>query len=120
MKALCRLECDCIRVFKLKKGPRQMVSASSRLYRIDDEYMVKDVRTGDCFCFYDIDSTQPYCTRPVLVDPDFTKALIDSAKLAGNKKSIWINLSGSKLMEYLTVVIVCGALLYGFLVGGGF
>lgn len=120
MKALCRLECDTVRIFKLKKGPRQMVSANSRLYRIDDELMVKDVRTGDCYAFYDIDSTQPYSSQPILVDPDFTRALIDSAKLAGNKKSIWMNVSGSKLMEYLTVAVVVGALIYGFLVGGGF
>lgn len=120
MKILCRVECDRIRVYKLKRGPRQMVSLASRLYRIDDRYMVKDIRTDQCMIIYDIDSTQPYMVEPEPVDPDYTRALIDSAKMSGNKKSIWMNLSGSKLMEYMTVFIVAGALLYGFLLKGGF
>ena len=103
----------------MKKGPRQMVTANSRLYRIDDQFMIKDELTDSCMIFYDIDSTQPYLPEARAVDPDITRALIDSAKLAGNKKQIWLNLSGSKMMEYLTVFIVAGALLYGFLVGGG-
>lgn len=119
MKYLCRLECDRITVYPLKKGPRQMVSVASRLYRMDDRYMTKDYRTGDAMVFYDIDSTQPYMANAELVDPDMTRALIDSAKLSGSKKSIWANLGGGHLMEYMTVIIIAGALLYGFLVGGG-
>lgn len=119
MKHLVRLECDRIKVFRLKKGPRQMVSVNSRLYRMDDKYMVKDLRTGDAMAFYDIDDTQPWMVKPTLVDPDETRALIDSAKLSGAKKSIWTNLQGGHLMEYLTAVVVIGALVYGFLVSGG-
>lgn len=120
MKNLVRIECDCIRVFRLKKGNRQMVSVSSRLYRMDDRYMFKDARTDSCYIIYDIDETQPYQVKPEPLDPDMTRAFIDSAKLAGNKKSIWANLNPSRLWQYLTVAIVAGALLYGFLVNGGF
>jgi len=118
-KYLCRIECDHIAIFKLKKGPRQMVSVSSRLYRMDDCYMTKDLVSDDAMMFYEIDDTQPIMVEPKIVDPDMTRALIDSAKLSGSKKSIWSNISGSHLMEYMTVIIVCGALLYGFLVSGG-
>ena len=59
-KHLIRVECDTIRVFKVKKGPRQMVSVGSRLYRMDDDLMVKDTKTSDCAAIYDVDSTQPY------------------------------------------------------------
>lgn len=118
MKHLVRLECDRIKIYRLKKGPRQMVSVTSRLYRMDDWIMIKDLRTGDAMAFYDIDDTQPWMVKPTLVDPDMTRALIDSAKLSGSKKSIWANLQPGHLMEYLTVVIVAGALIYGFLVGG--
>lgn len=120
MKFLARVECDKVRLYALKKGPRQMVSAASRLYRLDDSIMCKDIRSGDAIAFYGIDSTQPWCPEPVLVDPDITKALIDSAKLAGSKKTIWGNLTPGHLSQYLTAVIIAGALIYGFLVGGGF
>lgn len=96
-----------------------MISASSRLYRIDDKYMFKDTKTDMCYIIYDIDETQPYMIEPEPLDPDFTRALIDSAKLSGNKKSIWANLSTSKAWEFLTIAIVAGALLYGVLVNGG-
>lgn len=118
MKNFIRVECDTIRVFKLKKGPRQMISTASRLYRIDDYLMSKDTKTDDCFIVYDIDDTQPYMIRPRVVDPDFTRALIDSAKLSGNKKSIWANLNTSKLWEVFALVAVVGSIAYGFMVGG--
>lgn len=118
MKHLVRLECDRIKVFRLKKGPRQMVSVTSRLYRMDDKFMIKDIRTGDAMAFYDIDETQPWMVKPTLVDPDETRALIDSAKLSGSKKTIWSNLQPGHLMEYLGAIVVIGAIVYGFLVGG--
>ena len=119
MKILLRVECDTVRAYKLKKGPRQMVSVHSRLYRTDDRFMIKDRYSEDCYCIYNIDDTQPYLCHDEIIDPDFTKALIDSAKLAGNKKGIWAGLNPSKAWEWLTVAIVCGALLYSFLVQGG-
>lgn len=47
MKYFIRSEADRQTVIKLKKGPRQMVSINSRLYRVDDKYMLKDVKSGN-------------------------------------------------------------------------
>lgn len=94
-----------------------MVTVNSRLYRIDDGLMCKDVRSGDAAVFYRIDDTQPIlprlCSR--VIDPDLTRAQIDSAKMSGNKKSIWANLSGVKWSEVLTPLIIVVALAYAFL-----
>ena len=116
MKLLARIECDKVRVYRMKKGPRQMVTVASRLYRIDDNLMLKDTKTDEAMIIYDIDETQPWGVRPQLVNPDMTRALIDSAKLAGNKAKVWAVLDGSKIMNYLTAAIVAGALLYGVLI----
>lgn len=115
MKSLCRLETDRIRIYRLKSKPRQMVSVSSRLYRVDDDLMIRDIRTDDCMVIYSIDYSQPWLTTPRLVDPDETRCLIDSASRSGSKKRIWQRLDASKTWEWLTVAIVICALLYGFL-----
>ena len=117
MKAVCRIECDRIRIYKLKRGPRQMVTIASRLYRTDDSLMVKDSRTDVCMAFYHIDKTQPLGPEPVLVDPDMTKVYIDSAKRAGTKKSIWGTLDTSKVTELLMAVMVVGIVAYSLLKG---
>lgn len=119
MKFLMRIEADNVRTNKLKRGNRTMVSIYSKLYRVDNELLVRDDKSDHCIAIYPADDTQPLLPTPVLVDPDMTCVLIDSAKNNGSKKSVWINLTGSKLMEYFTVIIVAGALLYGFLLKGG-
>lgn len=120
MKFLIRVEGDIVRCSKLKRGNKSMVSIYSRLYPVFNNIMVQDSRSDFCYAVYPIDDTQPLLPVAVLVDPDKTIAFMDSAKSNGGKKSIWMNLTGGKLMEYLTVVIVAGALLYGFLLKGGF
>lgn len=96
-----------------------MVSANSRLYRVDDQYMLKDLKSGNAYVIYDIDSTQPRLDHLEYVSPDMTRALIASAKTAKTKKTIWANITGGgHLMEYLTVIIVIAALAYGFLMKG--
>lgn len=119
MKFLCRLEADRVRVYRLKKGPRQMVSVSSRLYRVDDNLMIRDIRTDECMVFYRIDDSQPMLTTARLVDPDETRCLIDSATRSGSRKSVWMRLDPSRAWEWLTLVIVICALLYGFVGWGG-
>lgn len=117
MKFLYRLESDRVRVYRIKKGPRQMVTVSGRLYRLDDELMVKDVHSDQSAAFYGIDSTQPIlpalASRPV--DPDITRAYIDSAKNAGSTKTIWTTLSSGNMSKWMTPLIVAVALAYGFL-----
>lgn len=94
-----------------------MVSIASRLYRVDDAFCVKDRQMDHAWAIYPIDDTQPMMVNPVIADPDNTRTLIASAQVAGNKKSIWANLSGSKAWQYLTVIIVLGCLAYGYLIG---
>lgn len=119
MKFLARVESDCIRWNAMKKGSRQMVSVANKLYRTDDRIQIKDCKSADAVVFYPVDSTQPIMPYPVFIDPDTTIAYMDSAKQSGNKKSIWMNLTPSHLMEYLGVATVVLVLIYSFLLHGG-
>ena len=47
-----------------------------------------------------------------------TRAKIDSMKLAGSKRKMWLNLDSSSLWKYLTAIAVVGSLIYGFTVYG--
>lgn len=120
MKFLIRVEPDIVRTNKLKRGNRSMVSVYSKLYPVFNHIMVQDDRSDYCYAIYPSDDTQPLMPEPVFIDPDYTIVLIDSAKNSGGKKSIWANLTGGKLMSYMTVFIIAGALLWGFLSAGGF
>ena len=119
MKNLVICEADIVKLKRLKKGTRQMVTCAGRLYRTDDEISIKDSESNDAMIIYDLDSTQPWYPYPKLVNPDMTRIYIDSAKIAGTKKHIWGTLNHNKTMDILTVVVVLGALLWGFLSAGG-
>lgn len=119
MKFLIRVEPDIVRTNKLKRGNRSMVSVYSKLYPVFNHIMVQDDRSDCCYAIYPSDDTQPLMPEPVFLDPDYTIALIDSAKNSGGKKSIWANLTGGKLTSYMTVVVIAVALLWGFLSAGG-
>lgn len=119
MKRFIRVEKDAIRCYRLKKGQRQMVTIAGRLYRCDDDLFLRDLNTTDCAIIYEIDSTQPIMHRARLVNPDMTRAYIDSAKLSGNKKNIWSSLTGAKTWQYLTVGAIIFAIVYGFIIGSG-
>lgn len=118
MKYLCRIEKDRITIFRIKRKNRQMVSHASRLYRTDDDLALKDIKTDDAMYFYAIDSTQPMLLEPKLVDPDYTRALIGSAKYSGNQKKIWGYLDAGSLKKYMVPVIILACLAYGFIIGG--
>ena len=120
MKYLCRIEKDEYRFNKLKVGPRVMVSVYSKLYFVSNDVMVKDLHSEDCIAYYPSDETQPLMPRPKLVDPDLLIAYMDSAKNSGGKKSIWANITPSKVMAWLVPVVVIGSLLYAFLLQGGY
>lgn len=119
-KFLCRFEKDRITVFKMKKGPRQMISISGRLYLVTDELALKDIETDTAMYFYDIDSTQPKCDREYFVNPDMSRALIRSAQIGGNKKKSWASLDADRFLKWIPPIAIVGALVYGFMVGGGF
>ena len=96
-----------------------MVSIYSKLYKVSNDVMVKDVKSEDCIAFYNADETQPLMPEPYKVDPDFLITLMDSAKNSGGKKSIWSNITPSKLMAWMVPFVVVFALLYGFLLQAG-
>lgn len=120
MKFLCRRERDEYRFNRLKKGPNVMVSIYSKLYKVSNDVMVKDFKSDDCVAFYNADETQPLMPEPYLVDPDLLIVLMDSAKNSGGRRSIWANITPSKILAWLTPIVVIFALLYGFLLNGGF
>lgn len=95
-----------------------MVSTAGRLYRVDDRLMVKDQASSDCLAIYEIDGTQPIMPSPEYVDPDSTRIYIDSAKLAGTKKKVWVNLDKSIIMPALMAVIIGGTVLMSILQEG--
>ena len=96
-----------------------MLSLSNRLYWNEDRYYTKDKHSSDAIRVTPIDSNQVGMVTPVLINPDDVRAMIMSKEIAGNKKKSWLNLDASKLWQYLTLIIVVGALLYGFLMKGG-
>ena len=115
---LIRIEADRIKAYRLKKGPRQMVSVSGRLYRCDDHLMVRDINAPDAAVIYEIEGTQPMMPEPYILDPDMTRTLIASAKMSGGKKSVWMRLDTSKAWQWLSVIAVVGSILYGILAMG--
>lgn len=116
-KYLTIVECDKITVRRMRRGSRQMVSVNGRLYRTDDDIMIRDIDSGDAMAIYPVDDTQPLHPAAPLVDPDMTRALIDSAKIGGNKKRIWVDLDDitGKVMQILAAIIIIGALVMSFL-----
>lgn len=114
MKFLARCEVDKIKFYKLKKGERSMITIGGRLYRCDDRLMVADRSASQAMVIYDIDATQPQSRKAIKVDPDMTKAYIDSAKLGGTKKNIWKDLGSMSdgLMKLFSAIIVVGIVLF--------
>lgn len=97
-----------------------MVSIYSKLYKVSNDVLVKDLKSADCIAFYNADETQPLMPEPYKVDPDFLITLMDSAKNSGGRRSIWSNITPSKVMAWMVPITVVFALIYGFLAQGGY
>ena len=118
MKKILRIEADQISCRKLTRKPYQMISIFSRLYRLDDALFVCDKQSTNCYIIYDLNGTQPYGANPEYLDPNMTRAFIDSAKLARTKKTMWGKLGGLDLWKLLAMIALIGSLAYGFMVYG--
>ena len=91
---------------KINKINRSLTMVGSRLYRTDDALCVADAEKADCFVLYDLDEQQPYGRRAWL-DPDFTKALIDSLKLGKGKiDKPMLDLSNGGLIGLVIAAVV--------------
>lgn len=119
-KWLVRLECDRIKFFKMKKANRQLVTLHNRLYRNDDSLYVKDKHCSDAYRITPIESSQVGKSKPVFVDPNYTRAIITSKEISGEKKKSWLNMDTGKLWQIFLMVIIGGSILYGCIVGGVF
>ncbi len=119
-KKIVRIEADQISCRKLTRKPYQMVSLFGRLYRLDDDFFIHDRKSNDCFIVYDLNGTQPHMTKPEYIDPNMTRAYIDSAKISGSKKSMWGRIGGIDWYKILVPIAIVGSLVYGFMMNGGF
>ena len=117
-KILALVEVNRIRFIKMKKNARPLVTINGRIYPNDDELYIKDQISGNGLRIQRVDSSQIIHRSPIFIDPDLTRAKIDSMKLAGSKRKMWLNLDGSNLWKWLTVIAVVGSLIYGFLIYG--
>lgn len=120
MKYFVRKESDRYRIYNLKRGSRQLVSISQRLYSVDDNLFYRDPQTSDAYIMYDIDNLQPYGHVPEYLNTEMLRVQILSSNISGTKKSTVWKLDGSHIEKYLTAIIVVGAFLYVILKGGLF
>ena len=117
-KTIAIVEVNRIRFLKMKKNARPLVTINGRIYPNDDELYIRDRQSSEAMRFQRVDSSQIIHSRYIFIDPDLTRAKIDSMKLANTKKRLWLNLDSSQLWKYLTAIAIVGSLIYGFLVMG--
>ena len=118
MKYFIRKEADHYTVYAMKKGARQLLSLSKRLYDVHDERFYRDPKTSDAYVMYDIDCSQPYGHEPVYLDTEMTRVEILSSNISNTKKDRMFFLGGLNIEKYLGTVVVVGALLYWVMTNG--
>ena len=119
MKYFIRKESDKFRVYKLKRGTRQIVSIADRAYGTDDWLFYRDPETSDSYMMNDIDDSQPYRHTEIYYPTRDLMILNLSSKAANNRKKRFIDMSGDKIYTYLGIIIVVFGLAW-YIVGGGF
>lgn len=102
---------------KINKVNRSLTMLGSRLYRTDDALCIGDAEKADCFVLYDLDEQQPY-GRGDWLDPDFTKALIDSLKLSKGKIDKPFDMSKGSIIGFIIAAVVGISILSTVLEGG--
>ena len=119
-KYIVRVECNRIRWIKVKKSERDMIGLGNRLYSNEDRLYVPDLHSSDAIRITPMDSVNAggAIAASKVVNPDDMRAKIMSAEIGGTKKKSLLNFDSSKLWQYLTSVIVVGAIVYGLLASG--
>jgi hypothetical protein len=95
---------------KITKVTRPIVQVYDKLYRVDDDLMIVNRTTGDTLIFYDANEQQPYGYGHYL-DPEFTKALIDSMKLAKGKPAKLFDINGGTITAIVLLAVIGFALI---------
>lgn len=113
MKYLVEEEKDRIRFTRIRRKQWSMISTRwGKLYRIDDAITIKDSGSPNAMVIYPADGQQPRTSLGIQIDPDNTRALIDSAKNAKTDKQIWGNLGRVPLEKVLTTIVVGGGIIW--------
>lgn len=113
MKYLVETESDRIRIYKLKKRGWQMVSTrAARLYWVGDEISIRDRDSDRSIIIYPVDGQQPRTCTGKIVNPNTTRAYIDSSKNSGTRKEIWSKLTAVSIEKVLTVCVVGGGIIW--------
>ena len=112
MKWLIITEKGRITARRIKDGARPMVGIGGMVYRLDEGWMIRDQRSMDVICIYPMYGTQPITADGRYLDPDMTKAYIDSAKLAGGKRRILSSLDDitAVISKLLIAVVLIGSI----------
>lgn len=108
--------CSTTRVIfrKIKTTGNPLAILYGSLYRIDDKLFSSNNESSDSFVMYDIGEQQPY-GRGEYLDPEFTKVLIDSMKLAKGKATKMFDFNSEAVIMIIVVGIVGFSLLTQFL-----
>lgn len=119
-KYIVRVECNRIRWIKVKKAERDLIGLGNRLYSNEDKLYLPDLHSSDAIRITPIDSNNAagFYSESKSVNPDTVRAKIMSAEIGGTKKKSILNFDASKLWQYLTAIIVVGAIVYGLLASG--
>lgn len=103
---------------KVTKSNRPLTIIYNRLYRIDDSLCYADLESPNSFVLYDIEDQQPYGHGDYL-DPELTKAMIQSLKLAKGRVKKMIDFNMETAGAIVVIMVVAFALLSSLFNEGG-
>lgn len=101
---------------KVKSSGSPLAVVYSHLYRIDDKLFISDVESSDSFVPYDIEEQQPW-GRGEYLDPEFTKVMIDSMKIAKGKPTKMFDINSDAIIGIIIAAVV-GISVLSQLMGG--
>ena len=90
---------------RVSKTARPIALVYDDLYRMDDNLFIPDGESKDAIVFYDSGEQQPW-GRGEYLDPDFTKALIDSMKMSKQKPTRLFDMNIEAIMAILIIGVV--------------
>ena len=112
-KAICIIEGNQIKKYRLGKVCLPLTVVRKHLYRTDDRFFHCDKESDECLLFVDLESTQVYGDGIEAVDPDDAIAMLDSSAGGGKKNVGFISLFMNNPMVFvyfaIGVVIILSA-----------
>lgn len=102
---------NTIRFFNIKKTTKPIAEINDRIYRIDDTLFISQSDAANSILLYQMDAAQPMGHGEFL-DPDLTKAYIDSMKRGKKKPSKMSDFSLQKFIPIIIIVAVIMSFVY--------